>query len=64
MFQCDGLDDWLKCTYCKHICTPACPIEGQNVIANLSRRLNIMDSKGEVSPVSKGKTQDDLYDKI
>ena len=46
MMQCDGLSDWTRCSDCRHICTPDCPIEGQDVVLNLSRRLKMLDSEG------------------
>ena len=46
MMQCDGLDDWTRCSGCQYLCTPDCPIEGQDVVSNLSRRLKVLDSEG------------------
>jgi len=46
MMQCDGLDDWTRCSACKYLCSPDCPIEGQDVVHNLSRRLKVLDSEG------------------
>jgi len=48
--RCRGLGNWLECLKCPHLCTKACPIEGENVIENMNRQINgICDANKERS---------------
>jgi hypothetical protein len=39
MDSCMGVYDWLECTSCSHLCTARCPIEGQDALAKLSKKI-------------------------
>lgn len=39
MTVCSGITDWLSCLKCEHICSTKCPIEGDNVVAELAVHL-------------------------
>ncbi len=43
MELCKGLDDWFACLKCPHICTKMCPIENENVVEELKRRIRLME---------------------
>jgi hypothetical protein len=34
------LGNWLECLECPHLCTKACPIEGENVIEDMNRQIS------------------------
>jgi hypothetical protein len=37
------------CLKCEHICSRGCPLEGDDVVADLARRLKAVDVTGEGS---------------
>lgn len=39
MTACNGVTDWLSCLRCEHICSTKCPIESDNVVAELAVHL-------------------------
>jgi hypothetical protein len=46
MDPCEGLKDWLLCAKCPYLCTKKCPIESENVIEELKRRINLLKESG------------------
>jgi hypothetical protein len=55
---CKGLENWLECLKCPHLCTKKCPIESENVIEEMKMQLRLLSSSSPLnSPLSKGETQ-------
>ena len=44
---CNGFEDWLACSRCPHLCTKMCPIEGENVIEEMKRKIRLMKGSNE-----------------
>jgi len=40
---CKGFGDWLACLKCPNICTKMCPIEKDNVIEELRKRIRLLE---------------------
>ncbi len=50
MDQCKGFADWLECLQCPHICTKKCPIEGEDVMEEMEKKMRFppfQESNGE-----------------
>lgn len=41
MDTCKGFEDWLECLKCPHLCTKSCPIESEDVMEEMSRKIRI-----------------------
>jgi hypothetical protein len=39
MGLCKGVQDWLECLNCPHLCTKSCPIESDNAIEEIKKQL-------------------------
>jgi hypothetical protein len=56
MEVCEGFEDWLACSRCPHLCTKMCPIEGENVIEEMKRKIRLMQGRSGYKSMSmKGK---------
>ncbi len=56
MEVCEGFEDWLACSRCPHSCTKMCPIEGENVIEEMKRKIRLIQGhSGYKSMLMKGK---------
>lgn len=51
METCKGLGDWLACVRCPNICTKTCPIEGENVVEELKKRIRMLERTAEQSNI-------------
>jgi hypothetical protein len=38
---CKGFENWLECLKCRHLCTKSCPIESEDVMEEMNRKLRI-----------------------
>jgi hypothetical protein len=47
MEYCDGVRDWFLCLKCEHICSQVCPLEGDDVVADLALRLKAAEIERE-----------------
>ncbi|MCX5718817.1 MAG: hypothetical protein NT055_02425 [Nitrospirae bacterium] len=47
MEVCEGFEDWLACSRCPHLCTKMCPIEGENVIEKMKRKIRLIKVDSE-----------------
>jgi hypothetical protein len=50
MAHCKGFGDWLECLQCPHLCTKVCPIESENVMEAMEKKmrtLSVSEGKGE-----------------
>ena len=50
MDHCKGFADWLECLQCPHLCTKVCPIESENVLEEMEKKmrtLSVPEVKGE-----------------
>jgi len=42
MILCKGLENWLECLECPHLCTKICPIESENVVEEMNRQIRLL----------------------
>ena len=52
MDYCRGFADWLECLQCPHLCTKVCPIESENVMEEMQKKMRTLsapEGKGERS---------------
>jgi hypothetical protein len=42
MEHCKGFDNWFECLKCPHLCTKVCPLESENVIEEMKRRIQLL----------------------
>ncbi len=46
MDSCKGFTDWFECLRCPHLCTKQCPIEGQDVMEEMEKKMRILSASG------------------
>jgi len=45
MEDCKGFNDWFACLKCPDICTKACPIEKENALEELKKRICLIEGQ-------------------
>lgn len=40
MELCRGFEDWLRCLKCSLICTRMCPLEAEDVVGEMRKRMH------------------------
>lgn len=46
MDPCKGFADWFECLQCPHLCTRVCPIESENVMEEMEKKLRVLSVPG------------------
>lgn len=46
MEPCKGFADWLECLQCPHLCTKTCPIESEDVMEAMEKKIRISSFPG------------------
>jgi hypothetical protein len=42
MELCKGFADWLECLQCPHLCTRLCPIESDDVMEEMGKKMRVL----------------------
>lgn len=46
MDPCKGFADWLECLQCSNLCTKQCPIESEDVMEEMKKKMRTLSGPG------------------